>query len=97
MKLNVKSFALCVGLFWGFGLLFITWWIILFEGTSGAITLIGKIYRGYSISFAGSLIGFIWAFIDGMIGGALFAWLYNVISTRIFPVNPLSASDRKEP
>ena len=42
MKINVKAFALTVGLFWGFGLLFITWWIILFEGASGDVTLIGR-------------------------------------------------------
>ena len=58
MKLNIKSFALTAGLFWGFGLLFITWWIILFEGASGDITLVGKVYRGFNISFGGSLIGF---------------------------------------
>ena len=83
MKLNVKVFALTVGLFWGFGLLFITWWIILFDGASGAVTLIGKVYRGYSISLVGSLIGFVWAFIDGIIGGAIFAWLYNFLSMRL--------------
>jgi hypothetical protein len=87
MKLNVKSFALSIGLLWGFGLLFITWWIIFFDGASGATTLIGKVYRGYSISFIGSIIGFIWAFIDGTIGGAIFAWLYNTISVRVFPTN----------
>jgi hypothetical protein len=84
MKLNIRSFALTAGLFWGFGLLFITWWIILFEGASGEITLIGKVYRGFNISLSGSLIGFVWAFFDGLIGGALFAWLYNFISARLF-------------
>lgn len=84
MKLNVKGFALSLGLFWGFGLLFITWWIIFFEGASGNITLIGKIYRGYNLSLTGSLIGFLWALIDGLIGGAIFAWLYNTLSTRLF-------------
>jgi len=83
MKVNVKAFALTVGLFWGFGLLFITWWIILFDGASGAATLIGKVYRGYNISLLGSLIGFVWAFIDGIIGGAIFAWLYNFLSSRL--------------
>ena len=83
MKINVKAFALTVGLFWGFGLLFITWWIIFFEGASGEITIIGRVYRGYCISFTGSLIGFVWAFVDGIIGGAIFAWLYNFLSTKI--------------
>lgn len=83
MKINVKAFALTCGLFWGFGLLFITWWIILFEGLTGEITLIGKVYLGYNISIGGSIIGFLWAFADGIIGGGIFAWLYNFLSSRI--------------
>ena len=83
MKLNVKAFSITVGLIWGVGLLLITWWIILFEGASGASTLIGKVYRCYSISFGGSFIGFVWGFFDGIIGGAIFAWLYNFLSNRL--------------
>jgi len=82
MKLNVKSFALTTGLVWGIGLFLLTWWIIAFDGITGEPTLIGRLYRGYCISPAGSLIGLIWAFIDGLIIGAIFAWLYNLISDR---------------
>lgn len=84
MQLNVRAFAVTCGLMWGFGLLFITWWIVLFEGATGAVTLIGKVYRGYNLSLSGSLIGFVWALIDGLIGGAIFAWLYNLI-IKLFP------------
>jgi hypothetical protein len=83
MKINIRAFALTAGLFWGFGLLFITWWIILFDGASGDTTIIGSVYRGYNISITGSLIGFVWAFFDGIIGGIIFAWLYNFLSTKI--------------
>jgi len=83
MKLNVKAFAVTCGLFWGIGLFLITLWIILFDGATGETTIIGKIYRGYCISFTGSLIGLVWAFFDGLIGGAIFAWLYNLLSGRI--------------
>jgi len=41
------------------------------------VTLIGRLYRGYSISPAGSVIGLLWALADGFVGGAVFAWLYN--------------------
>ena len=82
MKLNVKAFALTCALIWGFGLFFLTWWIIAFDGPTGEITVIGRIYRGYSISAVGSIIGLVWAFIDGFIGGAIFAWLYNLLSGR---------------
>ena len=30
----------------------------------------------------GSLIGLVWAIPDGLIGGVIFAWLYNVIADR---------------
>ena len=82
MKLNVKAFALACGVVWGLGLFFLTWWIIAFDGATGEITLIGRLYRGYSISPFGSIVGLIWAFVDGLIGGAIFAWLYNLISER---------------
>ncbi len=80
MKLNVKAFALTCAIVWGVGLFLITWWIILFDGTTGEITFIGRMYRGYSISPIGSFIGLLWAVVDGGIGGAIFAWLYNQIA-----------------
>jgi hypothetical protein len=82
MKLNIKAFALACGLIWGFGLFFLTWWVIFFAGAIGEPTLVGLVYRGYNISPWGSVIGLIWAFPDGLIGGAIFAWLYNLLATR---------------
>ncbi len=89
MRLNVKALALASGLLWGIGLFFLTWWIIAFEGASGEPTFIGRLYRGYTISPVGSVIGFLWAFVDGLIGGAIFAWLYNVLARRL-PEAPAS-------
>lgn len=83
MRLNVRAFALTCGLLWGLGLFALTWWIIAFDGATGAVTFVGRIYRGYSVSAAGSLIGLAWALLDGLIGGAIFAWLYNLIAARI--------------
>jgi hypothetical protein len=82
MKLQIKAFALACGILWGLGLFVVTWWIIAFEGATGDPTFIGRVYRGYAISPAGSLIGLVWALVDGVIGGAIFAWLYNVLATR---------------
>jgi hypothetical protein len=82
MRLNVKAFALTCGLIWGFGLFFLTWWIIAFEGATKEVTFIGLVYRGYNISPLGSLLGLVWAFFDGLIGGAIFAWLYNLLRGR---------------
>ena len=80
MKLNVSAFALACGIIWGLGLFTLTWWIIAFDGSTHEITLIGRVYRGYDISPLGSLVGLVWGFFDALIGGAIFAWLYNWLS-----------------
>lgn len=82
MKLNVKAFAVAFGITWGVGLFILTWWLIAFEGATGEVTFIGRLYRGYNISPLGSLIGLGWGLVDGAIGGAIFAWLYNLIAGR---------------
>jgi len=82
MKLDLRAFAITCSLVWGFGLFFLTWWIIMLDGPTGEVTLIGRLYRGYSISPTGSVIGLLWALVDGFVGGAVFAWLYNWIVAR---------------
>jgi len=82
MKLNVKALALTCGLVWGLGILFLTWWIIAFDGVTREVTFLGRVYRGYNISPLGSVIGCVWGFADGAIGGVIFAWLYNLIAGR---------------
>ena len=91
MKLNVKAFAITCGLVWGLGLFILTWWIIAFDDITEEITTIGRCYRGYNISPLGSIIGLIWALADGAIGGAIFAWLYNVIAVRTCSANKVQA------
>ena len=51
------------------------------RGPSLGPTLIGKLYRGYTISPTGSVIGLVWAFFDGLIGGAVFAGVYNRLAS----------------
>jgi hypothetical protein len=80
MKLNIKSFALTCSIIWGLGLFFLTWWFIAFDGATGEPTLIGKVYRGYTVSPIGSVIGLAYGFVDALIGGAIFAWLYNKLA-----------------
>jgi hypothetical protein len=69
MRLDIKTFALTCALFWGFGLFAITWWIMAFEGATGDVTFLGRVYLGYSISPMGSLVGL--------------AWLYNTLARRV--------------
>jgi hypothetical protein len=83
MKLDVRAFAWACGLVWGAGLPLLTWWIIALDGPSLEPTWLGHVYRGYTLTFVGSLYGAIWAFVDGLAGGALFAWIYNLIEERV--------------
>ena len=80
MRLNVKAFALACGLLWGFLIFLLTWWIMLLWGVHGPITRIGLVYLGYTVTPLGSIIGFVWGFVDGLICGAILAWLYNLIA-----------------
>lgn len=79
MKINVKAFALACGIIWGVSLFGITWWIMAFDGVTHEVTLIGQVYRGYSISPLGSVVGLVWGFVDGVICGAVSAWVYNLL------------------
>lgn len=80
MKLNVKAFGLACGITWGIGVCFLTWWLIFFEGPGGDPGLLGRIYLGWTLTPLGSLWGLLLGFLDGLIGGIFFAWLYNYIS-----------------
>jgi hypothetical protein len=88
MKLSVKAFGVTCGLIWGLGLFGLTWWIIAFDGATAEVTFIGRIYRGYAITPLGSVAGLVWGLADGLIGGAIFAWLYNLLADRFAKEGP---------
>jgi hypothetical protein len=80
MKLNVKAFALTSGLLWGGAVCFATLWLIAFGYSGSLIRQLDHFYLGYSFSVVGAFIGLAWGFVDGAVGGALFAWLYNKLA-----------------
>jgi hypothetical protein len=64
----------------GFRIRILTSRIKSFDGATGEVTMIGRLYHGYSITPMGSVIGLLWAFADGLVGGLIFAWLYNLLA-----------------
>lgn len=82
MRFNIKAFALTCGLIWGFGVFCLAWWLMLFEGQGADAGMLGHIYRGFSITPLGSIIGLVYALADGFVGGLVFAWLYNLLAAR---------------
>jgi hypothetical protein len=83
MKLNLKAFALTCGIGWAVSVFIYTWWLIALYGATAG-TRPGLFYLGYHVSAIGSIIGLIWGFFHGLICGAIFAWLYNLLVDR-FP------------
>jgi hypothetical protein len=82
MKLSVKGLALAAGVFWG-GMVFLiamahVWW-----GYGDAfLQLADSLYPGYHAGggVGSILVGTIYALLDGLVGGAVLAWLYNRLS-----------------
>ncbi len=45
------------------------------------VELVGTLFPSYEATTQGAFAGLIWGFVDGLIGGALIAWLYNKFSS----------------
>lgn len=84
MKLDVKACTIACAALAGIGLFALTWWVFLTGGAAGAADMewISRVYLGYTVSPLGSVIGAFWAAVDGAFGGAIFAWLYNLLAAR---------------
>jgi hypothetical protein len=76
MKLSIKSFALASGILWAV-IVFLATIFIMLRGGGEHLILLNKFFYGYSISFVGAIIGLVYAFISGLILGALFACIHN--------------------
>ena len=80
--MSIRSLALPAGIFGSATMFFLAWWLILTGNAEGPITLLERIYIGYSFTAKGSVIGAVWGFVDWGIAGAIFAWLYNLINKK---------------
>jgi len=77
-EFNVTKLGVAAGLTWGIGCLLLG--LLAMKGYgSPLVAAIGSIYIGYAATLTGSIVGAAWGFVDGFIGGAIFAWIYNKI------------------
>ena len=101
LKLNVKALAVTAGLIVGLSVFLATWWIILWDylwnRPSTDLTFLGRIYLGYDLTALGSLAGLAWGLVDGLIGGAIFAWLYNLFVARFAEQQQTQAAEPAAP
>jgi hypothetical protein len=82
MKLNQRAFAISAGILLGFSVFIATIWLVIIGSSGTTIALLHKFYLGYSVSIVGAFIGLIWGFIDGLICGFIFAWIYNLFTPK---------------
>lgn len=86
--LNAKVLGLILGIVLGLVIFIATNWLVL-KGPQPDLSgeyvlgphmqLLSQFFIGYSVSFWGSIIGFIYGFAIGTIGGSLIGWIYNRI------------------
>ncbi len=77
MELSIKAFAVTFGVFWATLIFWSTLMAVVGSGST-AFQFFDHIYFGWlSPSFGGLIFGTILGFLDGLIGGALCAWIYN--------------------
>ena len=88
MELRKRALGLSLGLVWGLAILLSTWWFVIFGRKGEILAKLNTIYLGYSVSWGGSFIGFIWGFVDGFIAGVLIAWFYGVFTKMIYKTKP---------
>jgi hypothetical protein len=80
MKLSIKAMALTFGLIWGGGILVLALINLAVPSYGRAVLdMCSSVYPGYHVAgtVLSVLVGTMYAFLDGTIGGCVVAWLYN--------------------
>jgi hypothetical protein len=79
MKLRVLGVGVAGGVVLGLAIFVLTLYIY-FQGGGGHLNLLAAIYWGYNVSVMGAFTGLAYGFIQGLIAGALFAGIYNLLA-----------------
>jgi hypothetical protein len=79
LRLNATAQGLVAGILAGVGIFVATNWLVLKGGdvVGPHLGLLGQFFIGYEVTFAGSLIGFAYAFVTGFVLGYSVARIYN--------------------
>ena len=80
MKLSIKALALASAILWGFAMLAMGLANLICSNYGlEFLKTMSSVYPGYHAtrSVAEVIIGTLYGAVDGLFGGAIFAWLYN--------------------
>ena len=84
LRLNARAWGIAFGLLLGLGLFIATNILVIRGGevVGPHLGLLGVYLPGYSVTFAGSLIGFVYMFVIGYGLGRLIGSVYNAVAKR---------------
>jgi len=88
MRFNVSALSLAIGIFWGLSMLIVSLANVIWPSYGRAfLDLVASIYPGYRAgpSVGQVITGTLYGFVDGGIGGLIFAWLYNLLAGWLTP------------
>jgi TRAP-type mannitol/chloroaromatic compound transport system permease large subunit len=80
MKLSTKGLALASGLLWGLAMLVMGLCNLIWSSYGQQfLQTVASVYPGYHAtrSIAEVIVGTLYGALDGLVGGGVFAWLYN--------------------
>lgn len=79
-RLNGQAWGISVGLVNAFGLLIATWLLVVRQGphVGAHLGLLGIFLPGYSVTWIGGIIGFVYMFVIGYALGRLIGFVYNL-------------------
>lgn len=82
MRLSVKGLAMATALMWA-GLVLLVGLVHLAASGYGSafLDVVASIYPGFdgAMGFGDVVVGTLYALVDGAVGGAILAWLYNLV------------------
>ena len=84
MRLNARAWGISVGMLLGGGLFLATIFLVIRGGPNVGqhLSLLGVFFPGYSVTWLGAFIGFIYAFVLGYGLGRVIGSVYNRLAFR---------------
>ena len=81
-RLNGRAWGIALGLVSGLALLAATWALLLIGGepVGPHLARLAIVFPGYSVTYVGGLIGFVYAFVLGYAFGRLIGTVYNKLA-----------------
>jgi hypothetical protein len=81
LRLSGHVLGFVLGLLFSMIIFIATNWLVLKGGSvvGPHLSLLSQYFIGYSVTFVGSLVGVLYAFVFGYLSGLMIAWIYNEI------------------